>query len=254
MRSLLILTACGILAAGDAVTPVAPVTPPGTPPVPTTTAPAPKAFLGIAIDPAATAFDGKGLAVLRVEPGSPAAVMGLAAGDRITLFDGKALKNQDELALALAARKPGDTVAIELVRPQGKGGLPETLKLSGALQEAPRSRVGSLASQLGDLQARVADLNAKTKEPTLAEVLAKLQEIERDLPKAAEAFKKTYPNGEFRIAISIELTSDKTAKDPLNIDVGGKPTDVPKVDAPKADAPKAETPKAETPKAIPPKP
>ncbi len=236
MRPYLILAMCGVLAAGDAV---APVTPPATTPTPpavnpttppaVTTAPAPKAFLGIAIDPAGTAFEGKGLAVLRVEPGSPAAVMGLAAGDRITLFDGKVLKNQDELALALVAKKPGDTVAVEVVRAQGKGGLPETLKLSGALQEAPRSRVGSLGSQLADLQSRVADLNTKTKEPTLGEVLQKLQEIERDLPKAAEAFKKVYPNGEFRIAISMEITSDKTAKDPLEIDVGGKPGETPKV-------------------------
>ncbi len=234
MRALLILTACGLLAAGDAQPVTSPVTPPAE-------KPAVKAYLGIAIDQAATTFDAKGLAILRVEPNSPAAVMGLAAGDRLTSLDGKVLKNQDELAAAIAAKKPGDKIDLEAVRPQGKDGLPQVLKLSGVLQEAPRSRVGSLGSQLTELQQRIADLNAKTKEPTLAEVLQKLQDIETDLPKAAEAFKKIYPNGEFRIVISLEITSDKTAKDPLDIEVGGKPGDKPAV-AP-TDKPKTEPPK-----------
>jgi len=222
MRPLLILAACGLLAAGEAP----PVTPPATPPA-TAPAAAPKAYLGISIDQAASTFDGKGLAILRVEPNSPAAVMGLAAGDRLTTFDGKPVKSQDELAAAIAAKKPGDRVELEAVRPQGKDGLPQNLKLAGLLQEVPRSRVGTLGNQLTELQQRVAELNAKTKEPSLAEVLQKLHDIEKELPKAAEAFKKTYPNGEFRIVISIEITSDKTAKDPLAIDVGGKPAPAP---------------------------
>ena len=235
MRTLLILTACGLLAAGEAP-PVAPVTPP-------VTQPAAKAYLGIAIDQAATAFDAKGLAILRVEPNSPAAVIGLAAGDRLNSLDGKPLKSQDDLAAALAAKKPGDKVEIVAVRPQGRDGLPQELKLSGVLQEAPRSRVGNLGNQLTELQQRIAELNAKTKEPTLAEVLQKLQDIERDLPKAAEAFKKVYPNGEFRIVISLEITSDKTAKNPIDIDVGGKPVDKPVEPTPDTPTPDATTPK-----------
>ncbi len=222
MRALLPLAVCGLLACGEAPPIVAPPAQPPTAPA------AAKAYLGIAIDQAATTFDAKGLAILRVETGSPAAVMGLVAGDRLTSVDGKPVKTQDELAAIIAQKKPGDTVQLEAARAQGKDGLPQLLKLSGVLQEAPRSRVGSLGSQLSELQGRIADLNAKTKEPSLAEVLQKLQDIEKDLPKAAEAFKKVYPNGEFRIAISVEITSDKTAKDPLNIDIGGKPAEPPK--------------------------
>jgi membrane-associated protease RseP (regulator of RpoE activity) len=219
MRHALLVLALAGLYAGEATPPVAPAP---------TTQPANKAYLGVAIDPAATAFEGKGLAILRVEPGSPAAVMGLAAGDRLISIDGKSLKNQDELAAAIYGKKAGDTVQIEAARAQGKDGLPQTLQLSGVLQETPRSRVGSLGSQLAELQGRISELNAKSKEPTLAEVLQKLQDIETDLPKAAEAFKNVYPNGEFRITISVEITSDKTAKDPLDIDVTGKPeTDKP---------------------------
>lgn len=213
MRSILLLLALICLSAGE------------------TTAP-PKAFLGIAIDQAATAIGGKGVAILRVEPGSPAAVMGLAAGDRLTSLDGKPVATEADIAAIMGAKKPGDQVQIEAARAQGKDGLPQTLKLSGVLQEAPRSRVGNLSAQLSELQGRIAELNAKNTEPTLAEVLQKLQDIEKELPKAAEAFKKVYPNGEFRIAISVEITSDKTAKEPLEIEVGGKPVK-PTPDAPK---------------------
>lgn len=240
MRTLVALVCATAIAAGDApaVTP-APAPTPAATPKPAAPVPA-KAYLGVAIDPAATAFSGTGLSVMRVEPNSPAAVMGILAGDRILSLDGTAVKTQDDLAKAMAARKPGDTVKIEFMRAQGKDGLAEKMQAAGVLQEAPRSRTANLGSQIADLSSRLADLSAKTKEPSLAEVLQKLQDIERDLPRAAEQFKKVYPNGEFRIAISVEITSDKTAKDPLGIDVGGKPVDKskPKVEDPKAEPPK----------------
>lgn len=220
MRALLLLAACGLLAAGDAP----PIKPPVTPPA---TQPAAKAYFGVAIDQAATTFDGKGLAILRVEPNSPAAVIGLAAGDRLTSLDGKPLKSQDDLAAVLATKKPGDKVDVEAVRAQGTDGLPQVLKLAGVLQETPRSRPAALGNEIDKLRQRIAELEAKTKDPTLAEVLQKLQDIEKDLPKAAGAFKKTYPNGEFRIAISVEIASDKTAKDPIDLDIGGKPVEKP---------------------------
>ena len=236
MRALLLLAACGLLAAGDAPPIKQPVTPPAT-------QPAAKAYFGVAIDQAATTFDGKGLAILRVEPNSPAAVIGLAAGDRLTSLDGKPLKSQDDLAAVLASKKPGDKIDVEAVRPQGKDGLPQVLKLAGVLQETPRSRPAVLGNEIDKLRQRIAELESKTKDPTLAEVLQKLQDIQKDLPKAAEAFKKTYPNGEFRIAISLEITSDKTAKDPINLDIGGKPVE-PAPDTPTpAPAPEAPTPK-----------
>lgn len=246
MRHALILAlACASLSAGEATPPPATTAPPATVPA----QPPPKAYLGVAIDPAASAFDGKGLAILRVEPGSPAAVIGLSAGDRLLSLDAKPLKNQDDLAAIIAGRKPGDTVAIEALRPQGKDGLPQTLKLSGVLQETPRSRVGSLGSQLAELQGRIAELNSKTKEPSLADVLQKLQDIEKDLPRAAEAFKQVYPNGEFRISISVEITSDKSAKNPVDIEVGGKPATKPgDGEKPKDPADKAKDPPTDNPK------
>lgn len=185
----------------------------------------PKAFLGVTINVAGTAFNGKGLAVERVEPRSPAAVMGVTGGDRILSINGTALVTQDDLAKVMTTRKPGATIKLEIQREKGKDGLPEILTLSGVLLEAPKSKSASLAQQLADNAERLAAIE-KAKGPSLGEVLQKIQDIEKDLPRAAEEFKKTYPNGEFKISISVEITSDKTAKDPLTIDVGGKPTPV----------------------------
>lgn len=206
--------------------------PAGIPPVPE---PAPRqAYLGIAIDNAATTFEGHGLVVLRVEPGSPAAVMGIAGGDRLLRLDGQPLTNREELQRLLATKRPGDRIAIDAVRVQGRDATGESFTGTGLLQELPRSRTSSLGTQLNELQARLAELEDKAKEPTLAEILERLHTIEQDLPKAAAAFKRIYPDGEFRIAISVEVTSHKTALVPLAIEVGGRPSET---SAPTSDAP-----------------
>ena len=82
-----------------------------------------QAYLGIAIDTAATTFEGHGLVVLRVEPSSPAAVMGLVGGDRLLRLDGQPLLNREELQRLLAAKRPGDRIAIEALRAQGRDGV-----------------------------------------------------------------------------------------------------------------------------------
>lgn len=192
--------------------------------VPAAETPPRQAYLGIAIDSAATSFEGHGLVVLRVEPGSPAAVMGIVGGDRLLRLDGAPLTSREELQRLMATKQPGDRIAIEAVRTQGRDGSSEPFNCTGLVQELPRSRTSSLGTQLNDLQARLAELEEKTKEPTLAEILKRLHDIEQDLPKAAAAFKRIYPDGEFRIAISVEVTSHKTALVPLAIEVGGRPT------------------------------
>lgn len=184
-----------------------------------------QAYLGIAIDAAATVFEGHGLVVLRVEPGSPAAVMGITGGDRLLRLDGQPLTTREELQRLLATKQPGDRIAIDALRVQGSEQKPEAFSCTGMVQELPRTRTSSLGTQLNDLQARLAELEKQAKEPTLAEILERLQRIEADLPKAAAAFKRVYPDGEFRIAISVEVTSHKTAATPLAIEVGGRPAD-----------------------------
>ncbi len=213
MRHLLLLFLVVTIHAGEE--PVAPAVP----------EPPRQAYLGIAIDTAATTFEGHGLVVLRVEPGSPAAVMGIAGGDRLLRLDGQPLISREELQRLLTAKIPGDRIAIDALRAQGPGGKAEPFTCTGLVQELPRSRTSSLGTQLNELQKRLAELEDKAKEPTLAEILERLHTIEQDLPKAAAAFKRIYPDGEFRIAISVEVTSHKTAVVPLAIEVGGRPVD-----------------------------
>ena len=56
--------------------------------------------------------------VLQVVSGSPADAAGLQQGDVITSFDGKPVTSADQLATAIQADKPGQTVKIGLYRGQ----------------------------------------------------------------------------------------------------------------------------------------
>ena len=68
-------------------------------------------FLGVAL---ADAENGAG--ITQVVPGSPAANAGLQAGDVVTAVDGNAVQSADDLASALRAHKPGDSVRLQVER------------------------------------------------------------------------------------------------------------------------------------------
>ena len=57
-----------------------------------------------------------GAVVVSVVAGSPAAQAGLRVGDVIQKLDGKAVPSKDGVRTAIQARKPGDTMAIEVLR------------------------------------------------------------------------------------------------------------------------------------------
>jgi serine protease Do len=54
--------------------------------------------------------------VEQVVPGSAADKAGLKVGDVIVKADGKDIKTSDDLRRALQAKKPGDTMALQVVR------------------------------------------------------------------------------------------------------------------------------------------
>ena len=60
----------------------------------------------------------QGAVVLQVQSGSPADTAGLQQGDVITSFQGKPVTSADQLATAIQADKPGQTVKIGLYRGQ----------------------------------------------------------------------------------------------------------------------------------------
>lgn len=59
---------------------------------------------------------GRGVAIARVVPGGPAAEAKLRGGDVVLRVDKAGIRAPDDLAKALAARKPGDTVLLLLRR------------------------------------------------------------------------------------------------------------------------------------------
>jgi S1-C subfamily serine protease len=60
-----------------------------------------------------------GALVVNVEPGSPAADAGIREQDVVIAVDGEAVGSSEELAVAVDAHAPGDTITIEVVRGGG---------------------------------------------------------------------------------------------------------------------------------------
>ena len=54
-----------------------------------------------------------------MEPGGPAARAGIAAGELLAAVDGTATPDQATLADVLAGLRPGQTVTVAVVRPDG---------------------------------------------------------------------------------------------------------------------------------------
>ena len=71
------------------------------------------ALLGVSTRPAA---DGSGAEVLAIEPGSAAAVAGVRTGDVIVAVDDDPITDPSELGVAIAERRPGDTVTLTVQR------------------------------------------------------------------------------------------------------------------------------------------
>jgi tetratricopeptide (TPR) repeat protein len=79
-----------------------------------------------------------GVPVLRVVPGSPAAHAGLAPGDVLLAVDGQALKRTAELLAAVAAKRPGERLVLQ-VRGAAVGSQPRgvELALAASAREVP---------------------------------------------------------------------------------------------------------------------
>jgi hypothetical protein len=212
------LCAAGALSAGDAPPPVKP------PPGPVVVTPAPRPFLGVNTDDNSANFEpALGLPITVVIPGSTAATLGLIAGDHLMTFNGQPLHAQADLLHALSLVKVGDAIAIQYTRKVGDKS--ETRSANGLIQERPQVR--TMVSSMRDLSTEVNGLRAlvdanKKKEISLVEVLQQLKELEQNLPAAVADFKKQYPKGEFNISIKIEITSDKSASQV--VEVGNQPS------------------------------
>ena len=79
-------------------------------------------YLGVLVQSSA---ERSGAQLARVRSGSPAAGAGLKAGDVITSFAGRTIGSPGDLTSAVAAKRPGDNVAVTYVR----GGKTKTVHL-----------------------------------------------------------------------------------------------------------------------------
>ncbi|GIW71342.1 MAG: hypothetical protein KatS3mg102_0884 [Planctomycetota bacterium] len=73
-------------------------------------------FLGVVLEPGPD-----GLRIVEVVPGSPAARAQLEPGSYLREADGQPLKTLGDLSAILARKKPGDTLALQVVRRQQSG-------------------------------------------------------------------------------------------------------------------------------------
>jgi pimeloyl-ACP methyl ester carboxylesterase len=78
--------------------------------------------------------DNRGAAILQVLPGTGAESAGLKDSDVLRALDGKPIANATELVAAIARKKPGDRISLELVR-DGKA-----ITQAVELKEKPRRR------------------------------------------------------------------------------------------------------------------
>jgi len=84
------------------------------------------------------ATDAKGALVATVERDSPAAQGGLRPGDVVVGFDGRPIESPRDLAVAVAAAKPGTAVTLALVRDN------ERTEQRVTIGQPPRSRTAAL--------------------------------------------------------------------------------------------------------------
>jgi len=73
---------------------------------------------------AGTAFQGDGAIVAVVTPGSPAERAGIRVGDVVLQIAGQRVASSAQLRTLIAARRPGETVRIDLWRPTGDAARP----------------------------------------------------------------------------------------------------------------------------------
>ncbi len=204
---------------------------------------APKPFLGVRFDDENTVIldQEPGIPISDVVAGSTAQSLGIEKGDRLLTLNDKPTERTADIATILAGAKVGDPVKLEYVHNGTK------TMAQGALAERPKpATLAKDVDRLNQKLAEVKDLaDSQKREPTLAEILQQLKDIEAGLPRAVAAFKKQFPDGEFDIRLQVVITSDKNAKNPVEFSNQGAKLDAKKAELKKPDEKKVDEKKVD---------
>jgi len=152
----------------------------------------------------------RGLSVTTIAPGATFDRLGIHEGDRLVSVNGTTITSTDSFRAVAKTLTNGIPMTVVVLR----NGVSTTV--TGTLAATPRPR--EIAEEGDRLRQEASDLHAladkvSTKK-SLEEALRLIKQVEEALPKAAEDFKRVYPNGTFRISITIDIRSDQGAKDP----------------------------------------
>jgi serine protease Do len=103
----------------------------------------------------------QGVLVSDVTPDSPAAKAGLRRGDVILTLDGKAMNDSSQLRNHVAAKEPGSTVALEIVRDGKKQ------RLNVALGTLPGNQLGKAEAEIGAREGLLSGVTVANLNPQL---------------------------------------------------------------------------------------
>ena len=170
-------------------------------------APVQPPFVGVGVEEVGDFDAPRSLRVTRVVSGASFDRLGVKEGDLLISVNGTKVTSANEFRSAVQGLSDGAALAVVVTR----NGV-ET-PLAGTLS-APRPR--ELADEGDRLRQEAVDLRTiatqATTRSSLEDALRLIKQVEMELPKAAEEFKRVYPNGTFRVSIQIDINSDKDAK------------------------------------------
>jgi hypothetical protein len=179
-------------------------------------------FLGVTLDPGDT-FDGAPPRVSRLVPTATCDRLGVRVGDAVIAVNGRAIATLEAFAEATATLKPGDPLALTVLRDGAE------FALAGKVEALPRPRDLAVDAERlrNDIGALEHALERAEMRSSLERSLLLLREFQAGLPAAAAEFKKLYPDGRFDIDIHVVISSDPKDPAPERLEPEARPDAVP---------------------------
>ncbi len=180
-------------------------------------------WLGLDLEEVA---DAPPLRVTQVAAGASADRMGVKPGDRLMRIGTTPVTTTAEVAVALAPLTVDAPIELT-VRRDGT-----EILLSGTIAAVPRPR--QLLTDADKLRAEIAKLKEDGErsrlQSDLQDCLRLLVRVQEGLPKMAEAYKRLYPTGTFKVQITIDIRS--APDDPEQVPLAPTKTTLPTLEKP----------------------